>query len=66
MPDDISSERVAALAAGARMSLTHDDAARIARAASPMLTRFAAGGTTMPMETEPSNFVAVQHKDAAR
>jgi hypothetical protein len=31
-----------------------------------MLTRFAAGAIAMPLETEPSTFVAVQHKDAGR
>jgi hypothetical protein len=65
MPD-LSPARVAALAAGARISLTGDDAARIASAATPMLTRFAAAGFAMPLETEPSSFVAVQHKDAGR
>ena len=40
--------------------------ARIARAVTPMLTRFAAGAIAMPLETEPSTFVAVQHKDAGR
>jgi hypothetical protein len=66
MPHDVSPERVAALAAGVRVSLTHEDAVRIARAASPMLARFADGKITMPMETEPSTFSVVQHKDAGR
>ena len=66
MPDDISAERVAALVADARMTISKDDAARIARAVTPMLTRFAAGKIAMPLETEPSTFVAVQKKDAGR
>lgn len=66
MPSDISPERIAALAADAGFSLSEADAARIARAATPMLARFAAGGIAMPLETEPSTFVALQHKDAAR
>ena len=66
MPDDVSPERVATLAAAARVSLGHDGAARIARAVTPMLTRFAAAEIAMPLESEPSSFVAVQHKDAAR
>jgi hypothetical protein len=66
MPRDISPERIAALAGDAGFSLSGDDAARIARAATPMLTRFAAGGIAMPLETEPSTFAAVQHKDAVR
>ena len=66
MPDDISPERVRALAAGSRVALPPDGALRIARAVAPMLTRFAAGALAMPLETEPSTFVAVQHKDAGR
>jgi hypothetical protein len=66
MPDDVSPERIATLAAAARVSLASDGAARIARAVTPMLTRFAAAEIAMPLETEPSTFVAVQHKDAGR
>lgn len=66
MPDDISTERIATLATAARVSLGSDGAARVARAVTPMLTRFAAGDIAMPLETEPSSFVAVQHKDAGR
>jgi hypothetical protein len=66
MPDEILPERVAALAVGSRIALTPDGASRIARAVTPMLTRFAAAAIAMPLETEPSTFVAVQHKDAGR
>jgi hypothetical protein len=66
MSDEISPERVAALAAGARIALPPDGAARIARAVTPMISRFGAAKIAMPLETEPSSFVAVQHKDAGR
>jgi hypothetical protein len=66
MSDDVSPERVTALADGSRVALPPDGAARIARAVTPMLTRFAADAIAMPLETEPSTFVAVQHKDAGR
>ena len=66
MPDDVSPERVAGLARAARVALAPDGAARIARAVTPMLARFAAGSIALPLETEPSTFVAVQHKDAGR
>ena len=56
----------ALLAAAARVALAPDGATRIARAVTPMLTRFAAAELAMPLETEPSSFVAVQHRDAAR
>ena len=66
MTDEVSPERVAALAIDARVSLDGAGAARIARAVTPMLTRFAAAGIAMPLEIEPSSFVAVQYKDAGK
>jgi hypothetical protein len=66
MSDDISLERVTALADGSRVALPPGGAARIARAVTPMLARFAAGAIAMPLEAEPSTFVAVQHKDSGR
>ena len=66
MPDDTSPVRVATLAKAARVALPPEGAARIAGAVTPMLTRFAAAGIALPLEIEPSTFVAVQHQDAAR
>jgi hypothetical protein len=66
MPDDISPERITVIAAAARLPLRPDAPARIAGAVAPVITRFAAENIAMPMETEPSTFVAVQHKDAKR
>ena len=66
MSDDVTPERVAMLAAGARVPLDGEGAARIARAVTPMLTRVAAGAIAMPLETEPSTFVLLQHEDAGR
>jgi hypothetical protein len=65
MPD-VSPERVAALAAAARVPLAGDAAARIARAVTPTVTRYAAENIAMPLENEPSSFVLVQRKDADR
>jgi hypothetical protein len=66
MPDDISAERIAALAAAARVPLAADGPARIARAVTPTVARFAAENIAMPLETEPSSFTVVQLKDAGR
>ena len=66
MPNEITSERVAMLADAARVVLAPDGASRIARAVTPTLSRFAAGDLAMPLETEPSTFVALQLKDAGR
>ena len=63
MPD-VSPERIAALAAAARVSIADDAPARIARAVTPTVTRYAAENIAIPLETEPSSFVVVQRKDA--
>jgi len=65
MPD-VTPERVAALAAAARVPVPDDAPARIARAVTPTVTRFAQENIAMPLETEPSSFLVVQHKDAGR
>ena len=62
----MSPERVAALAAAARVPLADDAPARIARAVTPTVTRYAAEKIAIPLETEPSSFVVVQRKDAGR
>ncbi|TMJ03345.1 MAG: hypothetical protein E6G97_09385 [Alphaproteobacteria bacterium] len=62
MPDDVSPERVAAAAAMARVALTSEDAARIARAVTMPVKRLA--DITLEMEIEPATFIAVQRKDA--
>ena len=63
MPDDVTPERVAAAAAMARVRLTPEDAARIARAVTTPVKRLA--DIALEMEVEPATFVAVQRKDAA-
>ena len=66
MPDDVSAERIAALAAAARVPLPPDGAARIARAVAPTVARYTAESIALPLETEPSSFLVAQHKDASR
>jgi hypothetical protein len=66
MPDEVTSERIAALAAAARIPLAEGAAARIAGAVTPTVARYAAEKIAIPLETEPSSFLVVQHKDAGR
>ena len=63
---DVSPERVAALAAAARVPLAEGASARIAGAVTPTVVRYAAENMALPLETEPSSFNVVQHRDAAR
>jgi hypothetical protein len=65
MPD-VSPERIAALAAAARVPLAEQGPARIAHAVTPTVTRYAAENIAIPLETEPSSFVIVQQRDSAR
>ena len=64
MSAEVSPERVAAIAAAARVPLAPEAAARIARTVTPPLTRFTAANIALEMEVEPATFVAVQRKDA--
>ena len=66
MPDDVKPERIAALAAAARIPLAEGAVARIAGAVTPTVTRYAAENLALPLETEPSSFVVVQNRDAGR
>jgi hypothetical protein len=63
---DVSPDRVTAIAAAARIPLAEGGAARVAGAVAPMVARYAVGNIAMPLETEPSSFLVVQHKDAGR
>jgi hypothetical protein len=66
MPDHVSPDRVTAIAAAARIPLPEGAAARISAAVGPMVLRYAAANITMPLETEPSSYLVVQHKDSDR
>jgi hypothetical protein len=65
MPD-VSPDRIATLAAAARIPLAEDAPARIARAVTPTVTRYAAENIAIPLETEPSSFIVAQLKDSGR
>ena len=65
MPE-VTPERVVALAAAARVPLSGDAPARIARAVTPTVARYAAEDIALPLVTEPASFLVVQQKDAAR
>jgi hypothetical protein len=66
MPDDISADRVTAIATAARVPLAPADAERIARAVSPTVARFARAKIDLSLETEPATFVAVQRREIGR
>ena len=66
MPDPVTPERIAALAAAARVPLAEGAAARIAGAVTPTVNRYSAENIALPLETEPASFLVIQLKDAGR
>ena len=65
MPDTLP-ERIRLNAEAARIALTADAPARIARAVTPTLARLEAEKPAIPMEVEPSTFAVLQRKEIAK
>jgi hypothetical protein len=65
MANELTAERVAVLAAAARVHLDTATAARVARTVSPTVGQFPTPDV-VPFEIEPATFVVVQHRDARR
>ena len=59
MPDEVTPQRVAAIAAAARLPLDQTAAARVARAVNPTVMRFAAEKLALPLEVEPATYAVV-------
>jgi len=66
MPDDISTDRVTAIATAARIPLTLIDAERIARPVAPTVAPFTTATIDLSLETEPASFAAVQRREIGR
>jgi hypothetical protein len=66
MTGEVKPDRVAAIAAAARIPLAPEDAERIARAVTPTAVRFAGAKIDLPLETEPASFVVVQRREVGR
>src|SRR5262245_66005378 len=63
MPDQVTAERVAIMAAAARVPIQPGAEMRIAQAVGPTAARFAALPFDVALETEPSTFVVVQRAE---
>jgi hypothetical protein len=59
MPDEVTPERVATIAASARVPVDAIAAGRVARAVNPTVTRFAAEKINLSMEIEPATFIVM-------
>jgi hypothetical protein len=66
MSDKVTPERVAHMAAAARVPLPEGAPARIAEAVSPLVARMDAQNIQLPLEIEPATFVAIARKGARR
>jgi hypothetical protein len=63
MTDEVTPDRVAAIATAARVPLDETAATRVARAVNPTVTRFAAEKIVLPLEIEPAAFAVVARRD---
>jgi hypothetical protein len=66
MPDEVTPERVLAIAAGARVPLDATVAARVARAVNPTVARFTKEGIDLALEVEPATFAVVARREIGR
>ena len=66
MADEVTAQRVEAVAAAARVPLDAASAARVARATNPTIARFTAEKIALPLEVEPSTYVVVARKEIGR
>jgi hypothetical protein len=62
MPDEVTPQRVAAIAAASRVPLDQASAARVANAVNPTVMRFAAQNIALPLEVEPANYAVVARR----
>jgi hypothetical protein len=66
MADKVTAERIATLAAAARVPLPEGSAARIAKAVTPVVARMAQDDIAISFETEPASYVASARKGVKR
>jgi hypothetical protein len=59
-------ERVAVMSTAARVPLSPDACARVARAVSPAITRFAAADVAVGFEVEPSSLAAIARAEIGK
>jgi hypothetical protein len=65
MPDAVTPERVAAIAAAASVPLDRNSAARVANVVNPTVTRFKDQKIALPLEVEPATY-AVEARQGKR
>ena len=66
MSDDVTADRVAALAKAARVPLKPDTCDRVARAIAPTVARFAAQNPAIAFEVEPASFTAIARQEIGK
>jgi hypothetical protein len=66
MSDEVTPERILAIAASGRFSLDAATAARVARAVNPTVARFTKERIDLALEVEPATFAVVARKEIGR
>jgi hypothetical protein len=64
MVEKVTPQRIATMAAAARVPLPEGSPERIAKAVTPVVARMAQDDIAVSFETEPESYVAVARKDA--
>jgi hypothetical protein len=65
MPD-VSPERIRVIAGAARIPIAPESAERVAAAVTPAVNRLSDANLALPLEIEPSSFMAVQQRKTGR
>jgi|HubBroStandDraft_6_1064221.scaffolds.fasta_scaffold2638133_1 hypothetical protein len=63
MPDDVTAERIAVMAAAGRVPLEPATCARVARTVGPTVKRFADAHVVLAFEVEPSSLSAIARRE---
>ena len=66
MPDPVTAERIATIAAAAGVTVDATTADRVARALTPTIARAAVACRDLAFELEPSTFTVVQQRELKR
>jgi len=66
MADEIPPERIAVIAAAARVLLPQGAAERIAKAVAPVAARMAQDDVAVPFEIEPASYIVAARGEAKR
>ncbi|MGA2129412.1 MAG: hypothetical protein ABSG76_25045 [Xanthobacteraceae bacterium] len=66
MSDEVTPDRIAAMAAAARVPISPEACVSVTRSVMPTVAQLSAHPITLALETEPSSFTVVQRREIRR